>query len=170
MPATIFSLTTKTERRLTLRVSSSVGAVSEIASPMLDDAVVTPLLSLAQEHKERYALYQRAFKLIAPELLDIPFSSMGAADLHADLPRRRTSYAALQGYREILANGPFRPYLSNHIRDWLRGDDYLPTHRPGTFGGMEAVTTFHLWWERYSHKLGDFDVADTFEIRERAPE
>ena len=76
-----------------------------------------------------------------------------------ELPRRWRSRPALEMHRRKLENGPLTPHLNPELLAWLsapEGSELSPHLRLG----MEGVSLFHSWCDRYLDRLREPNPAD----------
>jgi hypothetical protein len=149
---------TRTVRGVSTYPSGLLGAGAGVLAPAIDDRVATALLSVPSEVKREGSMHAAIQAHIAPQLLGLPSTGDTPRSPPA-LPRRWRSEPALAMHRQRLEDGPLAPYVVPELLAWLRepGRGELSPHLRL---GMEAVSLFHSWWDRYRARLREVDATD----------
>jgi hypothetical protein len=156
--ATLSLYGTRTVRGISRYPSGLLGRNARVLAPGAGDAVATGALSVALAEKAGDRLYPAVFGLLAPEVGGLP-STKDTPRRPPRLPRRWRSQPALALHRRLLAEGPLAPHVSAELTTWLDAPDGVELPG-GPRLGMEAVSLFHSWWNRYREHLKDVDPAD----------
>src|SRR5262249_11207042 len=76
------------------------------------------------------------------------------------LPRRWRSEPARAMHRRRLEEGPLAPHLAPELLAWLQEPEPPGELSPHLRLGMEAVSLFHSWCDRYRGHLREVDPGD----------
>lgn len=149
---------TRTVRGISTYPSGLLGAGAEVLAPGIDDRVATAMLSVPSAVKREGSMHAAIQARIEPRLLELP-STGDTPRKPPTVPRRWRSEPALAMHRRRLEDGPLAPHLAPELLSWLREPE------PGELSphlrlGMEAVSLFHSWWDRYRDRLREVDAAD----------
>jgi len=149
---------TRTVRGISTYPSGLLGAGAQVLAPAIDDRVATTLLSVPSAVKREGSMHAAIQAHIEPRLLEVP-STGDTPRKPPTMPRRWCSEPALSMHRRRLEDGPLAPHLAPELLDWLREPE------PGELSphlrlGMEAVSLFHSWWDRYRDRLREVDATD----------
>lgn len=149
---------TRTVRGISIYPSGLLGAGAEVLAPAIDDRVATALLSVPSSVKREGSMHAAIQARIEPRLLELP-STGDTPRTAPTMPRRWRSEPALAMHRRRLEDGPLAPHLAPELLNWLREPE------PGELSphlrlGMEAVSLFHSWWDRYRDRLREVDATD----------
>lgn len=135
-----------------------LGAGAQVFTPGASDSVAKAALSVTPAEKDGDALYAAIFERLAPAAGRLP-TSKDASRSEPRLVRRWRAAPALEAYRHLLANGPLAAHISPELRAWLDAPDEVEL--PGDLRlGMEAVSLFHAWWNRYRNRLREVDARE----------
>ena len=149
---------TRTVRGVSTYPSALLGAGAQVLAPAIDDRVATALLSVPSAVKREGSMHAAIQERIAPRLSGLP-STGDTARTPPVLPRRWRSEPALAMHRQHLEDGPLTPYVVPELLAWLR-EPQPEELSPHLRLGMEALSLFHSWWDRYRDRLRRVNVAD----------
>lgn len=149
---------TRTVRGISTYPSGLLGAGAQVLAPAIDDRVATALLSVPSAVKREGSMHAAIQARVDPRLLGLA-STGDTPRTPPVLLRRWRSQPALAMHRRRLEDGPLAPHLAPELLSWLRQPD------PGELSphlrlGMEAVSLFHSWCDRYRGRLREVDPAD----------
>lgn len=148
----------RTVRGVATYPSGLLGAGAQILTPATDERVATALLSMPSAVKHEHSIHPLIQAHLAPQLDGLP-STGNTPRTPPTLPRRWRSPQARAMYLARIEHGPLAPHLAPQLLAWLRAPE------PGELSGhlrlgMEAVSLFHSWCERYRDRLRDVNPAD----------
>jgi hypothetical protein len=148
---------TRTVRGIATYPCGLLGRGAQVLAPACDDRVASALLSIPSSVKHEGSVHPLIQAHLAPQLDGMP-STSDASRAAPFLARRWRSEPALAMHRGYLADGPLAPYLAAELRSWLaepKGE--LSSHLRL---GMEAISLFHCWWQRYRDRLREADALE----------
>lgn len=149
---------TRTARGVSCYPSGLLGGQARMVAPGAGEAVTRAALSATPEAREGDALYAHVFDRLNPEVGALP-STSDTPRRAPHLPRLWRSEPALAMHRELIADGPLAPHVSNDLRAWLESPKRGELS-PDLRLGMEAISLFHSWCRRYRDLLKPIDVGD----------
>jgi hypothetical protein len=157
---------TRGQRAIALLPMQGMGRYARVLTPCANHRTATALLSLHPRYKRHRALYRAILDRITSPSKEIP----GVADTRrpATPPGRSPNHRGpemVELYESGLRNGPLTPHLGRrlaaHVHDGTLAEGLrrAPIHRAAM-----VVTAFHLWAERYDHKLREIDPRELLEL------
>jgi hypothetical protein len=149
---------TRTVRGISTYPSGLLGSGGRVLVPATDDRVATALLSVPSALKREGSMHAAIQAQIVPQLNDVE-STGDTPRTPPVLPRRWRSEPALAMHRRQLENGPLAPHVAPRLTTWLR-DPARGELSPHLRLGMEAISLFHSWCDRYSDRLRPIDPSD----------
>ena len=142
--------------RTTRGMSAGVAALSgalPTSVPFATDAVARAAMRCPPQEKVGGAFHQALIARLAPALAAIPNNSFGPAPASEPVPDRRREEAALDGFRELLSESPFRRWFRGPLRDAV---DSGPAYALASLGQARVVNGYALhalWLRRYGDRL-----------------
>jgi hypothetical protein len=156
--ATLTVYASRTVRGISCYPSGLLGSRAQILLPGTSDEVIAAALSVTPSQEERQPLHDAVLERLSPAAAELP-STHDMQRSAPYLPRRWCSPPSVEAHRARIESGPLAPFVSPPLNAWLAGettDELSPDLRLG----MEAISLFHAWWERYRDRLRDVDPAD----------
>jgi hypothetical protein len=148
---------TRTVRGISTYPSGLLGTAAQVLAPACDDRVASALLSMPSSVKHEGSVHPLIQAHLIPQLNGMP-STGDTPRKSLLLERRWRSEPALTMHRGYLAEGPLASYLAPELRSWLEEpEEELSPHLRL---GMEAISLFHCWWQRYREHLREADPLD----------
>ena len=153
---------TRTRRRISPAPTGIFGARHRVCMPILGDGVVRASLRARPEAKADGRLYDRLYELLnQPELNRLPSTNDPTSHDLRTMSRPTSSRGARRFYAELLARSPFRPWLSDDLKEGLaRGKLGTRARRVWLLERMQNLCCLTLWHDRYADRLRGFDPAE----------
>jgi hypothetical protein len=156
--ATLSFYRTRSVRGVSTYPSGLLGRAAQILAPAGSDAVAVAALSVTPEGRSGDGLYGAVFDRLNPAVGALP-STSDTPRRPPRLPRRWCSAPAVDAHREHLEAGPFAPHLSPELCAWLAAPE-TGELSPDLRIGIEAISLFHAWCDRYQSRLRNVDIAE----------
>ena len=148
---------TRTVRSISLTTTAAYGADFAIAVPFAAERVGRATLRVSPNEKFGARLYAELFSALDPALGALSSTNDDSRGAFALTPRRRDAELAVNGFRELLADGPLTSYLRPSLVQALtRGDR---GKRPRTPLAALPAALFHAWCQHYANVLREVDPA-----------
>jgi hypothetical protein len=148
---------TRTVRGIANYPCCLLGSGAQVLAPATDNRVAAALLSVSSAEKHGRSMHAAIQAHIAPQLAEMPTTG-NTPRTPPTLPRRWRSEPALAMHRRYLSEGPLTPHIAPELSAWLeRPEGELSSHLRL---GMEAISLFHAWWQRYRNRLREVDPGD----------
>jgi hypothetical protein len=148
----------RTVRGISTYPSGLLGQGAQILCPGVADQVAAAILSASSEAKRGRSMHASIEAHLAPQLAGMP-STGDTPRTPPTLPRRWRSEPALKMHKHWLGHGPLAPHLSPRLLDWL-DDAERGELSPHLRLGMEAISLFHSWCDRYEERLHPIDPTE----------
>jgi hypothetical protein len=132
---------------------TSLSRVLPTSAPFVTDDVARAAMRCPPEDKVGGAFHHALIGRLAPALAAIPNNSFGPAPAIEQVPDRRRAEAALEGFRELLSESPFRRWFRGPLRDAV---DSGPVQALTSLGQSRVVNGYALhalWLRRYGDRL-----------------
>ena len=149
---------TRSVRGVSTYPAGLLGHGAQVIAPGSDDRVATVALSMTPRAKYGGRAYTAIYERLAPEVGRLP-STGDSIRQPAHLPVRWRSQPAIHAYRHRLDDGPLAAHVAPELRSWIESPAPGPLNAHLRLG-LEGITLFHEWCDRYRDRLEDFSVAD----------